>query len=213
MPRPLSRTDNDLKAHQEWLGYLQPVGLVVAPAAMVEAGWVVEQGGRELVERQELFREGLQPLVLARFPVAEAWNGSGGRAGTGPDATGEATEESEGPIDADPDTPRGFPSLEALLVDQLHWEASAIQRNPERLLQWTRELHELGETLRPTAVVPGFEADGTPQLLIQELRPTAEGLPVELDRRQAGGDQGWRATPQERFERLLRECGVEQGLL
>ncbi|MFN9645225.1 MAG: SAM-dependent methyltransferase, partial [Cyanobacteriota bacterium] len=191
MPRPLSRTDLDLKAHQEWLGYLQPVGLVVAPAAMVDAGWVVEQGGRELVERQELFREGLRPLAIA----------------------GNETEEPEDPLDADPDALRGFPSLEALLVDQLHWVASAIDRDPERLQQWTRELHELGETLRPTAVVPGFEADGKPQLLIQELRPTAEGIPVELDRRQAGGEQGWRATPQERFERLLRECGVEQGLL
>jgi len=28
----------ELRAHQEWLGYLQPVGLVVAPAAMVDAG-------------------------------------------------------------------------------------------------------------------------------------------------------------------------------
>ncbi len=191
MPRPLSRTDLDLKAHQEWLGYLQPVGLVVAPAAMVDAGWVVEQGGRELVERQELFREGLRPLAFA----------------------GNETEEPEEPIDADPDTPRGFPSLETLLVEQLHWDASAIVRDPERLQEWTRELRELGETLRPTAVVPGFEADGKPQLLIQELGPTAEGIPVELDRRQSGGEQGWRATPQERFERLLRECGVEQGLL
>jgi hypothetical protein len=191
MPRPLSRTDLDLRAHQEWLGYLQPVGLVVAPAAMVEAGWVVEQGGRELVERQEMFREGLRSLAFA----------------------GSETEEPEEPLDADPDAPRGFPTLEALLVDQLHWDASAIDRDPERLQQWTRELHELGETLRPTALVPGFEADGKPQLLIQELRPTAEGIPVELDRRQAGGEQGWRATPQERFERLLRECGVEQGLL
>jgi hypothetical protein len=191
MGRPLSRTDLDLKAHQEWLGYLQPVGLVVAPAAMVEAGWVVEQGGRELVEQQELFREGLQPLAFA----------------------GNETEEPEDSIDADPDAPCGFPTLEALLVDQLHWDVSAIARDPELLQQWTRELHELGETLCPTAVVPGFEPDAKPQLLIQELPPTVEGIPVELDRRQARGEQGWRATPQERFERLLRECGVEQGLL
>ena len=33
--------DPELLAHQEWLGYLQPVGLVVAPAAMQDAGWVV----------------------------------------------------------------------------------------------------------------------------------------------------------------------------
>jgi hypothetical protein len=30
-----SNIDPELKAHREWLGYLQPVGLVVAPAAML----------------------------------------------------------------------------------------------------------------------------------------------------------------------------------
>ena len=44
MPRRPSTTDPELRSHQEWLGYLQPVGLVVAPAAMVDAGWVVEAG-------------------------------------------------------------------------------------------------------------------------------------------------------------------------
>ena len=53
MPRRAPRIDPELKAHQEWLGYLQPRGLVVAPAAMQEAGWVLEQGGRELIEQQE----------------------------------------------------------------------------------------------------------------------------------------------------------------
>jgi hypothetical protein len=41
----------ELRAHQEWLGYLQPVGLVVAPAAMVDAGWVVSRSGSELIDR------------------------------------------------------------------------------------------------------------------------------------------------------------------
>ena len=40
MPRRTPAIDPELKAHQEWLGYLQPVGLVVAPAAMQDAGWV-----------------------------------------------------------------------------------------------------------------------------------------------------------------------------
>jgi hypothetical protein len=67
-------------------------------------------------------------------------------------------------------------------------------------------------------VVPGFGGDGKPQLLIQELPPPVEGLlppgePVDFDRRQASGDQGWRASPQERFERLLRETEVQLGLL
>jgi hypothetical protein len=187
MPRRPPKTDPELQAHKEWLGYLQPRGLVVAPAAMWEAGWVLEQGGKELLERQEQFREALQPM--------------------GPD------EE-----DNDDDQPDGFRQLERLLVEQLSWDAEALQRDAATLQAWTRELPELGETLQPTAVVPGFGGDGKPQLLIQELPPPVEGLlpagdAVDFDRRQASGDQGWRASPQERFERLLRETEVQLGLL
>ncbi len=66
------RIDPELKAHQDWLGYLQPRGLVVAPAAMQEAGWVLEQGGRELIEQQEQFREALQPLHINPFDAMTA---------------------------------------------------------------------------------------------------------------------------------------------
>ena len=188
MPRRPPKTDPELQAHKEWLGYLQPRGLVVAPAAMWEAGWVLEQSGRELLERQEQFREALQPL------------GS------------DEGEEDEA------DQVRGFRRLEDLLVEQLSWDAEALQRDPASLESWTRELPELDETLQPTAVVPGFGADAKPQLLIQELPPPEDGLLpagelVELDRRQSSSDQGWRASPQERFERLLRETDVQLGLL
>src|SRR3954453_2462375 len=30
-------TDPELRAHQQWLGYLQPVGLVVSPPALLQA--------------------------------------------------------------------------------------------------------------------------------------------------------------------------------
>ena len=186
MPRRPPKTDSELQAHKEWLGYLQPRGLVVAPAAMWEAGWVLEQSGKELLERQEQFREALEPL--------------------GPDE------------DDEDDQPRGFRRLETLLVEQLSWDAEALQRDAATLQTWTRELPELGETLAPTAVVRGFGADDKPQLLIQELPEPEVGqlppaAPVDFDRRQASGDQGWRASPQERFERLLRETEVQLGLL
>ena len=186
MPRRPAKTDPEHQAHKEWLGYLQPRGLVVAPAAMWEAGWVLEQSGKELVERQEQFREALQPL----------------------------SQDEE----VDDEQPRGFRQLEALLVEQLSWDAEALQRDAATLQSWTRELPELGETLAPTAVVRGLGADERPQLLIQELPAPEEGVlppgdPVDLDRRQSTGEQGWRASPQERFERLLRETEVELGLL
>ena len=186
MPRRTPRIDPELKAHQEWLGYLQPRGLVVAPAAMQEAGWVLEQSGRELIEQQEQFREALQPLQ------------------PDPEDAADSAEE---------DQFLGFRQLDELLVEHLNWEPEAIQRAPAVLEAWTRELLELGETLAPSALVPGFGDDNKPQLLIQELSPSEEGTPVELDRRQQSGEGGWRATPQERFERLLRESEVELGLL
>ncbi|MFM7675566.1 MAG: SAM-dependent methyltransferase, partial [Synechococcus sp.] len=181
MPRRPPKTDPELQAHKEWLGYLQPRGLVVAPAAMWEAGWVLEQSGKELLERQEQFREALQPL---------------------------GHEE-----DDEDDQPRGFRRLDTLLVEQLSWDAEALQRDHATLQSWTRELPELGETLAPTAVVRGFGGDDRPQLLIQELPTPDDGEPLEMDRRQASGDQGWRASPQERLERLLRETEVQLGLL
>jgi hypothetical protein len=186
MPRHAPRIDPGLKAHQEWLGYLQPRGLVVAPAAMQEAGWVLEQGGRELIEQQEQFREALQPL----HPDPDDADDSG-----------------------DEDQILGFRQLDELLVEHLNWDPEAIQREPAMLEAWTRELPELGETLAPSAVVGGFGDANKPQLLIQELAPSEEGMPVELDRRQQSGEGGWRATPQERLERLLRESEVELGLL
>ena len=36
MSRRSTKTDPELQAHKEWLGYLQPRGLVVAPAATQE---------------------------------------------------------------------------------------------------------------------------------------------------------------------------------
>jgi hypothetical protein len=56
MPRRPPKTDPELQAHKEWLGYLQSRGLVVAPAAMGEAGWVLQQGGRELPELGETLK-------------------------------------------------------------------------------------------------------------------------------------------------------------
>lgn len=39
--------DRELLAHQEWLGLIQPVGLVVVPQALLRAGVVLDQSARE----------------------------------------------------------------------------------------------------------------------------------------------------------------------
>jgi len=175
MPRRSPSIDPELRAHQEWLGYLQPVGLVVAPAAMLEAGWVVTRSGSELIERQEHYREALDVL---------------------------------GAVDADADEGiSGFRSLADLLIEHLGWDPGQLDSSPEAIAAHTKELPELGETLAPTAVVPAASGEGA-QLLVVELPPAAT-----FDQKSTGGEHLWRASAQERLERLLRETGVEAGLL
>ena len=176
MPRRPPTVDPELKAHQEWLGYLQPVGLVVAPAAMQDAGWVVTRSGSELIERQERYRESLEAL--------------------------DSDQE------ADPDDRKlGFSRIGTLLVEHLGWSPDQIQSDPSQIEAFTRELPELGETLTPSAVVPAASGDGVQLLLLELATGTA------LDQKVSDGEHLWKATPQERFERLLRETGVEAGLL
>ena len=176
MAKRTIQRDPELLAHQEWLGYLQPVGLVVAPAAMQDAGWVVTRSGSELIERQERYRESLEAL------------------GSDEEADAEDRE-------------LGFSSIETLLVDHLGWSSDQVQSDPNLIEGYTRELPELGETLQPSAVVPAAISEGV-QLLVQELP-----LLTPLDQKVTGGEHLWRASAQERFERLLRETGVEAGLL
>lgn len=59
--------DPALRAHQEWLGYIQPVGLVVSPAALVAAGCVPD---RNVSAQQETLRGLLagDPPRLEDFP-------------------------------------------------------------------------------------------------------------------------------------------------
>jgi len=184
MPRHTPSTDPELKAHREWLGYLQPVGLVVAPAAMLEAGWVVTRSGSELIERQERYRESLEPL--------------GAPADSGDSDTGAGDNDN---------APRGFRSLAELLTEHLGWDAEQLDASPEAIEAHTKELPELGETLKPTAVVPAPLGKGA-QLLVIELP-----LAAAFDQKTTDGEHLWRASAQERLERLLRENGVEAGLL
>ena len=52
--------DYDLEAHREWIGYVQPVGLLVAPSALVARGIVPDRNImhcqrrlQDLIERDE----------------------------------------------------------------------------------------------------------------------------------------------------------------
>ncbi len=144
---------------QDWIGYLQPVGLVVAPAALARIGlWPSPQGAAD-------------GAVVAR-----------------------ALEMLAG----DP-----WPFFR----DVLGWPAERVAGAPggPPLPPDTRfALPEQDVVLAPDWAV--LAPDGSIQLLV---RIEADGL--VLDRR--GTLDGWEATAQQRFERLLRETGIAAGVI
>jgi type I restriction-modification system DNA methylase subunit len=111
-----------------------------------------------------------------------------------------------GDDDAD-ESASGFRSLADLLIEHLGWESDQLNSSPEAIAAHTKELPELGETLAPTAVVPAASGEGA-QLLVMELP-----LAAAFDQKTTDDQHLWRASAQERLERLLRETGVEAGLL
>ena len=142
-----------------WLGYVQPVGLVVAPAVLARLGLWPEPQGRVDGEAIE--------AALPALAAGDAW---------------------------------------PLFRDVLGWPAASVAGAPggpplpEALSVSLRD----GETLlAPSWAIEG--ADGC-QLLVRIEAPA-----VDLDRR--GALDGWEATPQQRFERLLRETGIGAGVL
>lgn len=140
----------------DWIGYLQPVGLVVAPAALSRIGlWPAPQTAADT------------------SAVADA-------------------------LGADP-----WP----LFRDILGWPADRVAGAPDgpALPDTCRfAFTEQDTLLEPDWAV--LDTNDAPQLLVRIERPD-----LVLDRR--GTLDGWEATAQQRFERLLRETGVLAGVL
>jgi len=150
--------------NSEWLGHLQPVGLVVAPSVLSRHGLVPEEQGRADTE------------AATRF----------------------LAESEHGPALADP---------WAFFSQILGWRPAQVAGAPggpplpEDLSAW---LPESETRLAPHWAVQS--PDGGWQLLIRLEAPN-----VAPDAR--GALDGWEATPHQRLERLLREIGVQTGLL
>ena len=171
--------DPQLLDHQEWLGYLQPVGLVVSPAALIEAQAHVS---RDVVTEQQRFL---------------AWT-------------------SELPIGQD-EPCAAFTDLRGLLCDVFGWQPSCLLGSkgaepvPDVLSVY---LPSEEETLRPTYAVKELPAPNAPQgevPLLMLIEVVALG--TTLDRADEKNERHWKASPQARFERLLRETQVPLGLL
>jgi very-short-patch-repair endonuclease len=169
--------DLDILRHKEWLGLLQPVGLVVSPPALIKAQAVIDRGRLVDLQQQLLTIVSTEPIPrhkdekiawIENFPVF--------------------TQKVLGWRDRD-------------LVG-----ASNPEDLPEEL---SVALPSYGETLRPTYAVRDPDSEQW-VLLVQEIAP---GLPFDEDDPATVTGQGWQASIQAKFERLLRETGVYAGLL
>jgi hypothetical protein len=122
----------------------------------------------------------------------------------GPVETAEATAL----IDVDGDGP-ALSDPWAFVQAILGWNASqvaGVPGGPEIAPELEVRLPEHGVTLRPTWAVRELGAEGSPWQLLVQVQPPG----VQPDAR--GALDGWEATPQQRFERLLRETGVYAGV-
>ncbi len=170
-------------AHIEWLGYVQPVGLVVSIPAMLEAQCYVN---KNIMAEHARFLN-----CLAR------------------DSAGNVQTE--------------IRDLREFVQSVLGWESDDLISLPERGRLPSEHadlevvLPQYHETLRPTHVVPEFNLNTDESsaskskyvLLIQELASKIDlDEPLESD-----SAKHWNASPQAKFERLLRETGVPIGLL
>ena len=172
-------TNAELQAHRDWIGALQPVGLVVSAPALFAAGAFPD---RNVLEK----RNALLSLILPR-----------------------GAKETDREFAKRKPTPVRFP---ALAREVLGWKAGKLAGAadgpplPESL---DLVLTAFNETLRPTyAVAAPKEDDAEWLMLIQEL-PEGAALDVAPEE----SSKKWQASPQVRFERLLREKGVAVGIL
>lgn len=160
--------DPEVIAHQEWISYVQPVGLLVSIPALLAAQASV--GKVSPADHQNW---------VASLPRSK--------------------EDEPQPHIAD---------LPSFVQTWLGWEPTDLVEPPPGL---EAVLTSFNETLRPTYVVPFFKPKETErpwQMLVQCLPAS-----TDFDSVHTADDRHWQATPQARFERLLRETNVHIGLL
>lgn len=155
----------EIQAHKEWLGFIQPVGLVVSPPALVAAQASVN---KNIVE--------LQQKLLA------------------------CVNREEGASIYD---------FSAFTVDVLGWDITDLIDNSEKLAELAVSLPEYGEILQPTYAVPN---DNNGWLMLVQQIKTGTGFDECRDAK-FRVSTGWHASPQEKFERLLREKEIPIGII
>ncbi len=166
--------DESIRKHKEWLGFLQPVGLVVSPPALVDADCHVNVDVADSLQR--FLGSTTKQLVLGQ-----------------------------------PEPMSVIADLKGILTGVFGWQdGDVVPADDARAADLVVPLAEYGESLKPTYAVPE-DAKGGPAkwlMLIQEL-PIGAPFDVVAD----SDSRKWKATPEARFERLLRETEVPVGLL
>jgi hypothetical protein len=164
-------------AHQEWLGFVQPVGLVVSVPALLQA--------------QAYVNRNIGP-DHARFLASLSGGGDG-----------------------DDAKPYALDDFSAFARAVLGWEPADLVGSPGAdPLPASLEvvLPEYHETLRPTYAVREFKPKdpARPWLMLVQVLPAG----IAFDEDAAADDaRHWQASPQAKFERLLREAQIPVGLL
>lgn len=169
--------DPEQLAHLEWLGYVQPSGLVVSIPALLAAQ---AQVNRNIIVDHQRF--------LACLPR---------------DKKDEIIPEI-----------RDFPAFTQTVFG---WEADDLlpvpqgPSLPEEFTSLEVVLSSYNETLRPRYVVRECEPEDKqkPWLMLIQVLTTG----VSLDEPAAAEGTHWQASPQAKFERLLRETETPIGLL
>lgn len=162
--------DPAILAHQEWLGYVQPTGLVVSIPALIDASAFLNRNYGPDHQR-----------FLSALPQ---------------DGDGEPIPE--------------FPSFVRFAQDVLGWDTALLVGAGTDPVPAELEvnLENYNETLRPTYALRNLNGESK-WLLLVDVLPTG----TNLEQVYAPHDRGWQASPQARFERLLRQTGVSTGLL
>lgn len=163
--------DPAIFAHQEWLGYVQPTGLVVSIPSLIDASAFLNRNYGP--EHQRL---------LSALPQ---------------DSDGSPVPE--------------ISDFARFAQDVLGWDSELMLGSPGAdplPPELEVNLENYNETLRPTYALRSLNGEGR-WLLLVEVLPTG----TDLDQAFAPHDRGWQASPQARFERLLRQTGVHVGLL
>jgi hypothetical protein len=166
--------DPAVLAHQEWLGYVQPVGLVVSIPAMLDANVRINQNiapdHRRFLESLPTDKDGEPVPEVAKFPEFAQ-------------------------------TVLGW------LANDLYGSPGAPPV-PENL---EVALPDYNETLRPSYALREFEpAAGTREwILLVKVLP----MGIDFDAVEDVDARHWQASPQAKFERLLRQTQIPIGLL